>query len=397
VTTADGIARLDALHTHEPLRISVDRDGRPTHVEVEELDLRPRERRHVEIEVEPPGAIAGYIVRSDGTPIANAAVWLVEPDDCEDGFIETERPFVAATADDDGHFRFEHVPAGVWRVGAAPGELAPLAERVEVATSEAEVEIRTDAGLYIEGRVVGPHGEPVADADVRATRRSADAKRYGSTDEEGDFRIGPLVAGPWEIAAVESDAELVSEDLPPVAAGATDVVVRVVEGGVIGGSAADSEGNAARNASIYWSRADGNELTEGNCGASPVRRGSLEARGLRSGRYAIAVSTARGQFGLVEGISVSAGVGVGDVRITVEPAARLRISNAAEPYVNAVATRGNVLLGFVGLDRREGAYVVVPPGEVTLTAHWTDGVPSTTQTVTIARGETKEIVLRRAP
>jgi hypothetical protein len=208
-TDAEGRFELRAL---EPGRIAL---------QVHAAGLSPV-RRVVEVPAEPKGErldlgtlqlpagalIEGRVTDTRGLPIAAASVWFSEADSAEWLGDLAGRGEPAAKTDTGGRFRLAGLPAGeqvhlrIEHDGyvplKVPGVGAPTREALQL-------EMKTARGLA--GRVVGPDGEPVAEATLTQggitltdpSFSSSDRPVLASTDQQGVFRISGLEPGPADL------------------------------------------------------------------------------------------------------------------------------------------------------------------------------------------------------
>jgi hypothetical protein len=181
------------------------------------LTLRPGEAREETYVLESLCSIEGSVRETDGRPASGITVGLLRDDD---GL--RQGPFSFAWdgtadqlhADQQGRFRVEGLPSGVWwigpivegwREGADPLLPAGLATHI-VLREDAEpaaVELLVHRGLFIEGTVTGPQGEEVANPLVWAL----EFEEYAEVDDRGTFRFGPLVPGEYHLYAEASACE----------------------------------------------------------------------------------------------------------------------------------------------------------------------------------------------
>jgi Big-like domain-containing protein/carboxypeptidase family protein len=154
--------------------------------------------------VAPAPSVSGRIVSDGGSPLSNAFVLL-----CSDSV-----GCVSGTTDGAGTFRLDRIPSGDWRLFAGArdhvsGYLGPDgftldqadATVIRVGTrSVSSLEVTLPDGFEISGRVSGPDGEPVVDAQVA---RSGGVDQGGAgvdrTDENGEFRIGGVTPGSYTV------------------------------------------------------------------------------------------------------------------------------------------------------------------------------------------------------
>jgi protocatechuate 3,4-dioxygenase beta subunit len=135
---------------------------------------------------------------------------------------------------DDGTYTFERLPAGSYTLsvskggyisisyGAAkpgmPGSPITLVDNQQVSANP----VPLMRGAVIAGRVTDPTGRPVALASVRADqvitignerrrRTTSGATASGSTNEHGEYRLYPLLAGEYAVSAVSPPIFMQSE------------------------------------------------------------------------------------------------------------------------------------------------------------------------------------------
>jgi hypothetical protein len=154
------------------------------------------------VSAQQPRPVSGRVLDAGtGAPLARAAVTTYL------AFAE-DRPSIRILTDDRGSF---HLPPGepaflhVSKAGYATLVIAVPRER------DGELEVPLVRGAAISGRVVDVTGRPVAGALVRAapvgTRDPTIATPSfftARTDERGEYRIGGLVSGRYEVTAVDA-------------------------------------------------------------------------------------------------------------------------------------------------------------------------------------------------
>lgn len=223
-TEADGTFELAGLLPGRH-RITFPVADRPAPPEATLVELVPgHDADGVRIVLPPTGRLHGRVVDPEAHGVAGVAVHLSAPG---------VAPLVATTAD-DGAFAFPHAPVGELTLvarrglGVLPLAGAPAAEReagrkvrVEAgATSEADLAVVDRRGA-IRGRVVDPHGAPVADALVTAALessrpRGADARadaptgRPALTGADGRFTLEALPEGRYTLRARLRGSEAVA-------------------------------------------------------------------------------------------------------------------------------------------------------------------------------------------
>jgi len=161
---------------------------------------------------EPTAVVRGHVVGSDGRPLRQARISIV------DG---TARRTLSEATDADGAYEIAAVPAGTYAVTARKvgyttvefGQRRPsdAGRRVRVADGETleHIDFTLPAASAINGRVVDENGDPVEDATVSIyTMTTVDGRRrlisVGSerrTDDLGRFRLFNIAPGSYVLAA----------------------------------------------------------------------------------------------------------------------------------------------------------------------------------------------------
>ncbi|MFW6050544.1 MAG: carboxypeptidase regulatory-like domain-containing protein [Myxococcota bacterium] len=147
-------------------------------------------------DADPPSPLSGRVYGPDGRPVAGAEVTVAGSGIWPPRRLATE---------DDGTFRAEELPAGVYEVRARKGGL--VAEpRLGLTLSEGVpvfVSLRLSAGVALAGRVVDARsGDPIEGARVTVSEDllSLDP-RTAETDAEGRFRVTGLMARVHRVTA----------------------------------------------------------------------------------------------------------------------------------------------------------------------------------------------------
>jgi hypothetical protein len=208
--------------------------------------------------------IEGTVLDTSGAPVGDATVAAVTP-----WFSATR-----TTTSDDGHYRIEGLPAGEYRVGAAPQDgdtrvvryhpsVRDYCEstriRVYSETHRSSVDISLPTGASLQGRLLDVDGLPIEGASLTAyPTQGSSASRRGSTGPDGGFSLHGLDvaeggAEEWRIRAAisgwpvqwlgESYAETEADVFEPTARGTTEIGSHSLLDGVLtGGQVTDSEG-----------------------------------------------------------------------------------------------------------------------------------------------------------
>jgi hypothetical protein len=214
--------------------------------------------------VAPAPSVSGRVVSDVGSPLSNAFVLLCsDPVGC-----------VSGTTDEDGAFRLDRIAPGDWRLFAgarnhvsgylgSDGFTLDQADAtvIRVGTrSVSGLEVTLPDGFEISGRVTGPNGEPVVDAQVSLSG-SIDPGGAGvdRTDQNGDFRIGGVTPGSYTIFILAPDgAGYVSGYFSSGAPGnfssrhqeATDVMIDAVAPVVVTATPAPGTSGVSRDADV---------------------------------------------------------------------------------------------------------------------------------------------------
>jgi uncharacterized protein (DUF2141 family) len=246
--------------------------------------------------------------------------------------------------DAEGRYRFSSVPAGRYAVSAEPGEHRsdllrqwsgektparrwgrPPRHPIEIADGRdvADVDIAMMLALGIEGRVLSPWEEGMADVSVAAMhldgRQASDNPVY--SDDSGRYRLFGLAPGRYRVCATPrqlsqndgtsvaplvrtchpaatsesaaADVTLTSSDVTAV-----DIRVQRTGGRTLSGMVTDAEGRPADGATVLATSADRFNRTA----SVTVRNGAFAITGLVPGQYVVRVvigGHVRGESSLV--------------------------------------------------------------------------------------------------
>jgi hypothetical protein len=342
-----------------------------------------------------------------GAALANSEVWI----DPAHGphatlFNGHHKPFGRTVTDRDGRFRFKEVPVGAWAVGPSPRptyaeqpaveRLAPVGRTVDVfpGLPEVEVVLTAERGLVLDGRVLGPGGEPVGSCPVRARHAGLDLEVALETDKRGGFAFGPLPSGTWTLVAepLVGDAFLPSETLT-APAGTSGLELELWRGVELGGRLVDGAGNVVRRAELVLAALDG----EARWQSAATADGAFLFRGVAPGRYALCATSDDGASGLA-GTYDELVVDEDDVtgfELVLVPAARLHVAfEGADSLWFCRVEREGRTVGYAVRNAKTSAELVVPPGELAVTLRVELEEREETQTVTVAAGERAEVTFR---
>ena len=270
-------------------------------------------------------AISGRVSdRQTGRPLPRAVVTLLDTG--------TSRRFEAAT-DAEGLYEFTALDAGKYVLWAAPEEFhsthlsqvfgqpgpmdvlggTPGGFGFELRSGEKRTgaDLALARALAIEGRVLDPWDEPIANLEVAATRVTggAPAARSVYTDDRGEFRLYGLAPGRYRVCTASHGSPAAAADDPlrmvrschPASAGETgaaevvlaaadatgiDIRVQRAASHSVAGSIVDASGAPADGAGI-----SAVPLGEDSTSAHATsRNGQFVLFGLTPGRYIIQAS-----------------------------------------------------------------------------------------------------------
>lgn len=342
----DGTFEIEGLPTQVPLGVTVEGSGQVRYPVTERLVLEPAESREVTWEFGRGATVRGRLADAEGKGGEGLELWLVplsEVGTVSLGFLSFQTPAARTRSGDDGKFRFEDLAAGDWVVGLAPSsrsEFVCADDESIIATSalvtvapeveEVEVTVPLHHGEFIEGRVLPEEGEeepPDGDDYVMITAWSIEggaAPGMAQTDEEGRFRLGPLVPGRYLLRAGMRGIDVEDPAADPfvveAATGASDVHLRRPPTGSLAGTVLDREtGRPARANVTIYSRRMPQWLA-----MDPMRE-EFSFGDLAAGEHYLQAQTPDGRVGTLLGVQVAAGETTEDLVIHLDPGQFVRL------------------------------------------------------------------------
>jgi hypothetical protein len=372
------------------------------------LELEPGEVRDLQVRLGGGALIRGSLVEANGQPIAGHEVWCLSGDRQHDGPIQSfqEHELSArATTDERGQFELDDMAPATWWLAPAPsldrrdeGEtILPLAQPV-VVDAEAQVVdvvLRVERGSYVRGLVVDETDDGVAGARVRASSRGEPRFWANATaDSQGRFMVGPLPPGRYEVAATAYGR--FAGSLPiEVQADATDLVLRLREGGVVLGVVVDGTTGKTCDAEVELTRADSEQRQSWN---TQTRAGEFEFGRLAPGVYDIGARTRDAQFGFRTALSVQANQIIEDVRLVVSPGGTLRLRyEGANEQVRCYVFVHGLHVAIENLTRGETVECAVPAAELEVVMRERGSDSEDKQVVTVTTGAAVDLVLGKSP
>lgn len=178
---------------------------------------------------------------------------------------------------------------------------ASLASR-SLAVGDERVDLVLADAARVEGRVVGPDGEPLADADLRVGTRSRqlnggfDTRVYGDTGDGGYFSLGPVRPGPYTLVVKHPGYRRAEKE---VRAPGPKVTVMLTRGTTLDGVFLDADGQPVFSADITGRTNDESDKIDPD-----YTDGGFHAEGLSNGDWTV-VGFAKGADGGALGIAVS--------------------------------------------------------------------------------------------
>ena len=189
-TDADGRFEVDALAVPARYRFFARRDGIVRSALTDPPLAADAPGRHAAgaVALRRAASIVVQILDPDGAEVVDARVWV---DLMGMDLVPEKGP----------RARFTLLPPGDYDVRVAKAPWATAVRRVTVVEGdEAEMTVRLERGVSLEGVVVDDRGTPVAGASVSASS-DGDAGGGAATDAEGRFRVDGLRPGRYQVSA----------------------------------------------------------------------------------------------------------------------------------------------------------------------------------------------------
>ena len=409
-TGADGRARFVDLPAGAPLTIELVRDRKVVRRDVDSVTLAPGEDEAIVVALGGGARIRGRIVDQDGKPVVKHDVWL-NPAAATYGarFQGHEQVRAKTRSDANGEFAFDDVAPGEWAVGPAPknrygrsrkaveNDFAPIAKAVSIApgSTEVVVVVETHRGLVIRGRVVDPAGKAAGGGTVHARASDGQSAPYAQVDEDGSFVLGPLTPGEYHLSAYPSHMTATSRSEEVLASpGELEVVLRLRPGGKVSGTIVDRASGKPCDGEVTISPSDAGTDWSG-IQMTTSREGKFELGGLALRTYTVAVRVPDGRCGSAAGIALSEAAATPTVEIAVEPGATLRVRCEGTQGSASFQVHSNgVCFGFDGVEAGSVSEQAIPAGTIVVRTFVGVNLPPAEQTVEIAKGETREVVVQ---
>ncbi len=403
----DGACVLQGILPGVQLTVLLTRDGATLRKDPVGLTLKPGEQRDLEWKVGSGCTLKGIATDQDGKPVAGQRILLsATPGRGYFQPYESDEIVASTTTDDAGRFVFADVSKGSWSLGPAArpfGEkpdanaVAPMSQTVEVNDGGTqEIEVHAWRGRYVTGTVLAPDGSKAKRPYVTAKVDKSSHLTDVNGNEDGTFTLGPLGPGAMDLIAQAFDLYAPSEPFR-VEAGAKDVVLRLRDGGRIRANVVDAKTGAACVAEVMVTMESApKESDESSWSTRTKDDGTFDRGGMTPGRYSLGARTRDGRFGFLRGIDVGTQKDPASLRIPVSPGGKLRLryEGKKEQVFVAIAAQG-VDVAWLDAPLKPGSPVesAAPSGTVTLKIHREFPGEPRTKDVTVAPGETKDVVL----
>jgi protocatechuate 3,4-dioxygenase beta subunit len=267
-TDQRGRYRLSPLITEVPQRVTFRRAGFAPLDKV--VPPAPRDRlAELHVTLLPGARGVGRVATTQGTAIAGAKVSLEKAE--ENGARQfrfpgqREEKAVEAESDAAGKFAIADLAAGKFTLRVEAAGYAPTTvPGIEVAANAGEVDLGTvklARGAVVEGRVVGPRGEPLASAEVFVLegrmgmmpqlRWALEGKQpVTSSAADGFFRVADLAPGEKVNVAVRLGGYTAERLLGVVAPTAEPVTVTLRPSSTVRGRVLDEDGDPVGDATV---------------------------------------------------------------------------------------------------------------------------------------------------
>jgi len=300
-------------------------------VAVARVDLEGDGVAWVDVRLEPSSTVTG-VVTEDGSPVKGAEIFLYQAH--ESSRWNSPFPLPEAHSSDDGSFRMDHVPAGLWSVVAeGPRGVGEASTELDIgAGEELEWSPVLERGLVVQGRVVDELGAPLEHWSVTA-QVPGQFRRQCYTDRDGGFVLTNCIDAPLEVTVRNLALGLLLPvvTVQEVTPDGDELLLRVpslerFSGSVVGVAlGAGGEPLSAGNLEIEM---EGERLRP--LADFDGRTGQFEFTNLGPGRYRVRVASADGVNGL-EWFELREGERRNLGRCTFEPPGSLIVFTKPDP------------------------------------------------------------------
>ncbi len=407
VTDPAGRYRIPGLPARVPLTVLVTLPGGNPREFPQPLLLEPGEERRADWDLSSLATLHGLVLGPEDAPVGGFPLVLRPASRQERVGLAFFHPpefgepgAVRFASDSEGRFLLKDLAPGKWTLGVDASRQLPALNGIPVVsqtleippvTSEVWTTLRLVWGRFLSGAVFDPDGHPVFHAAVVAHNLEGKGRKWTFSREEGDFRIGPLLPGAYELEVVAHRQPHFRAPEPlRVEAGEKGIEIRLLPAAVLQGRVVDGRTGKPRAASITLAspgRHLGDRVLLG-------KDGNFELGGLEPGTYTLLAEGEGGGIGALFDLHADLDTPATGLRIELFPAAILVLETVADLPVTGyeVATKKGLLF-WSELKPGSSDRFQVPPGTLTVTL-LRDGKPFAHREVTVAAGDRKEIVFR---
>lgn len=402
----DGSFMVEGLAPLALLFARLESDGADAQLlQLEAIELAPGELRRIEWDLSEDCAVYGRVLDADGAGVAEVGVDLREGANsfAYDYIGEPSDP--GALTDASGRFRIEGLRPGEYLVGlGSQWDRDPAdqhaASPVHVTLARGEeraIDLIVHEAAFLSGRVLTAKGKPQRSAALVAIRGGVLAWTSNS-DEDGQFHVGPLIPGEYELW-VDATSESHDATPPPliVVAPAEDLVVQLLEAGSLRGKIIDPETGErlAGHASLQAVVGDGFHVSQPpNSEIGP----SFAFRSLPPGRFDLLVEAQDGRIGILRDIELEQGQRINTLEVPVAPSGELRIRMTPRSDRGLRVSAGTLRLFDFRAVSSSQQRIYAPPGPVEVAVMkrgsltgFNDWVPEETRIVMVTAGAVTEV------
>ncbi len=378
---ASGRFELRSLQPDAPLDIRVLCDDRVVLRLPVSLVLEPGEQRDLDLELGRPAPLVVTVRNRAGQVLADLEVALYGTDQVSNPkqIHSNLRPARCARSDAAGRATFEDLALGKWIV--APGASCQAAGWVGVACEAvvgigaelATCELILEPCLWIEGRVLWPEGADVQMAAVMAS--SGQVHRQAQAREDGSYRVGPLVAGAYQVFLHAYPPTWIGPGWIDVEAGSSGVDFVLIQSASFLARLVHTDGRIVDGGTILVNRTDAWWRSLPNA----VRDQPIT--GIPPGRYDLTATFDGNWIATLEHVQLAADEAPTEFVFELKPSARLRVRCLGEdvlvPHRTIEIRSGSTLVATNALQLGTSTELEVPPGALLVHAirHDPDGGP----------------------
>lgn len=354
-SAADGSYRLPDLPPHVPLLLTYESRGEQP-VVFDSVVLDEGEHRVLSLDIGACSRVFGVVKDQAGEPVAGVRAVLCTMEDrlpgrYQDGAVVYLQDLDfsvrrSSLTDVAGQFVFANVAPGEWLIGiqaqtgSGVSDLSAIGRvvRVEAGAAEKRVDLAAHRGLFVGGRVVSPEGDGLSGATIMLSGEEG-MRLEGSSGENGEFVVGPLLAGQYAATVfppVGGGAERDLQVLDGVAvhSGEDDLLLIMSYGSAINGLVY-APGGIERLECFLTARSLDGRGGAATAVATPSG-GRFSIGGLKAGTYCLyAVADGR-WMGVAAGLVLVDDHDLEGVRVVLEPGTQLVLSYSGGPSSLAV-------------------------------------------------------------